>query len=283
MEIANALWVQGGFDILPAYTDLCKRHYDAEVRGVRFDREAARQAIDGWVNDRTHGKIPKIMPDGDLRSTKLVLTNAVYFLGQWQKTFAEGETKPMPFRPPTGKGIQVPTMRQEEWFLYAETNGLSLLEMPYRGGRRSMLILLPEEGRELETARDALSSMDLPKRTKDMWHTNVEVFLPKFTTSLSLELRPTLFAAGMRAAFGEGAKFSGISDLRPLFISFVSHKAYVDVSEKGTEAAAATAVGFLDNGPKNKRVFRADHPFVFVILDARMGLILFAGQITDPK
>lgn len=292
LSTANALWVDGSFSLLDEYETLVHDTYQARANNLDFRAvpEVARQTINHWVEQKTAGKIVDLIPAGHVDSlTRLVLTNAIYFNGTWMKTFDPSQTRDEDFFTEDGRAVKVPMMRQDDegaWFYYLETGGLQVLQMPYAGGRLSMMILLPHD-QDIASLERTLSSEDLNQWRDSLEERRVDVYLPRFKLKANYFLPEILADLGMPTAFSEMADFTGISPDRPLFISQVIHQAYVDVNEQGTEAAAATAVitEASASGAEEPEipVFRADHPFLILIADDETGCILFLGRVSDPS
>jgi len=218
----------------------------------------------------------------------LVLTNAVYFHGNWADPFKKDRTKEEDFHVTATDTIKVPMMHRSGEFRYAAVADLQILELPYGDGSLSMVVLLPQTVDGLADLESMLTRQNLQRWTKSVKHEEeVKVYLPKFKTTSQFQMADTLKAMGIELAFTADADFSGMTGDHDLFISAVIHKAFVDVNEEGTEAAAATGVVMKRTAapvqePKKPPVFRADHPFVFMIRDNRNGAILFLGRITNP-
>jgi serpin B len=248
--------------------------------------ENARKTINAWVEKKTNGKIKDLISPGVLDSmTRLVLTNAIYFKGNWAKQFKENRTQDAPFTLADGKKIEVAMMNQKAEFGYMETDTFQALELPYVDEELSMVILLPKEIDALNEFEKALTTENLNQRLAEIHKCEVVVFVPKFKTTSQFSLADVLKSMGMKDAFSSDADFSGINGKRDLFISAVIHKAFVEVNEEGTEAAAATGVvmRLTSVGPAAIPVFRADHPFLFLIRDNLSGSILFIGRVVNPK
>ncbi len=289
LNVANALWPQKGYDFLPDFLHLVERHYRARIVQLDFAgaTEHARQTINGWVEERTEGKITDIIPPGVLdRLTRLVLTNAIYFKGAWMEPFKEERTSDEPFWLSAEKSVRAPMMNQTERFGYAEFEGCQVLELPYSGRALSMVVLLPREREGLPSLEGALSLNVVNGWLAGLRRREVVVALPRFKLTSQFQLHGVLRAMGMSDAFSlPPADFSGMNGRTDLFISAVIHKAFVDVNEEGTEAAAATAVVVALTAmpePRNPPVFRADHPFIFLIRHVPTKTILFLGRLTDP-
>jgi serine protease inhibitor len=285
---ANGLWVQSGFRIQSDFENTIRQYYGAPVRGLDFlsNPNAARAAINSWTEQQTKGKIRELFGPGSLDgSTRLVLTSAIYFHGRWQAVFRTSETHPASFHLGAGGTVQASFMHQTGTFGYADTPALQVLEMKYAGTPLAFDILLPKNVDGLSAVEHSLTAGDLSGWLGSLRNRPVEVAVPRFRAESKFSLRETLARMGMSSAFGASADFSGIDDRRDLQLSDVLHKAYADVSEEGTEAAAATggAVRLVAMMQPPSTVFRADHPFAFVIRDTRSQVILFTGRLIEPK
>jgi len=288
LSTANALWGQKDFGFRAEFVKLTRDDYGAGLREVNFgDEAAARRTINAWVEKETHDKIKDLIKPGMLTvDTRLVLTNAIYFKGDWASQFKKDRTRDEPFFLADGKQAKTPLMHQTGTFRYTETPTAQVLELPYVGKELSMIVLLPKKAdgladleKELnaDTVNGALGRLRVTER--------IEVTLPKFKTTAELSLNTELQALGMKRAFApNAADFSGMAGSPgDLWIGFVVHKAFVDVNEEGTEAAAATGVGVVTTSARpHNPVFRADHPFVFLIRDNKSGSVLFLGRLADP-
>ncbi|MEN6561105.1 MAG: serpin family protein [Acidobacteriota bacterium] len=289
LYVANALWGQARYPFAPAFLGALDKYFGGGFREVDYtgegSREKARQEINAWTEDHTAKKIRDLIKPNILTPlTRLVLTNAVYFKGNWARQFRAADTRPMPFTVSATRTVDVPMMRQKAEFGYLEDDGVKALEMRYAGDDLSMVVLLPDSPAglgELEAA--------LPRKLDDwlagLSKEKVEVFLPRFKLERDFVLNEPLAALGMEDAFSEAADFSGMrSDCaKDLYITKVVHKAFVDVNEEGTEAAAATAVVVGTKSIMMNPVFKADHPFIFLVRDVRTGTVLFMGRMAEPK
>jgi serpin B len=280
---ANRLWLQKDFKILPDFGNTLRTAYGAPAVPVDFarDTESARAEINSWTERQTHGKVRNLFGPGTVNGrTRLVLSSATWFLGKWEHAFRRSDTRPEPFQLSGGDKEQVDFLHQTGRFGYAETTAGQLLEMRYAGGELAFDILLPKEAKGLD-----IDPGVLPGWLGNLQSRKVQVAVPKFRVESDFSLARTLAAVGMTSAFTSAADFSGIDDRRDLQLSEVVHKAYVDVNEEGTEAAAATgaAVALVSMVKAPEPVFRADHPFLFFIRDTRSGLILFTGRLLNPK
>ena len=278
LSLANALWLAKGFEAKPEYVETAKTYYDSSVKTVDFaSKEDGLDIINQWVDEKTNGKIEKIF-EKLKPNTKLVITNAIYFKGSWTEPFDKENTANGKFYLDEKTIIQVPMMELKTTYLnFARNDHVQILELPYEGDKVSMLILLPNEVGKLESLEKSLSDENLDTLTEDMQITKVKVHLPKFKLETKYDLVSALQDMGIYDAFGN-ANFSGISD-SGLYIDRAVHKAFVEVNEEGTEAAAATGMAMLESGPMP---FTVNHPFMFVIQDNDTDQILFMGRVMDP-
>ena len=282
---ANGLWVQKGFPVQPAFEKTLAHDYGAPLAPLDFagNPEHAREVINRWTEEHTKERIKNLFPPGSLNAqTRLVLTSAIYFYGKWLSPFLTSATHPGPFTVASGSTTQANFMHQTEHFSYTETPSSQILEMPYAGTGIAFDVLLPRTPAGLPALEKSLTPEQLSGWVGRLANRNVEVALPKFRVESEFSLRAALSAMGMPAAFTNAADFSGIDGRGKLAISEVVHKAFVDVSEQGTEAAAATGIRMRATAMRvhdEPVVFRADHPFLFLIRDTRSGAILFIGRV----
>jgi len=290
LVVANALWGQKGFTFKDPFIQTLETQYAAGLNTVDFAGaiEPARVAINTWVEEKTRDKIKDLLPKGVLTAdTRLVLTNAIYFKGTWQFQFDKKRTKEEDFFAPAG-ARKVPMMRQKKHFGYTDAGPLHLVEMPYKGRDLSMVVLVPKEKDGLSAVETWLAGEKAGEQLRRLGGREVDFAMPRFTMTWQASLAKVLKAMGMPTAFDPGsADFSGMADTSPerLFIQDVVHKAFVDVNEEGTEAAAATGVvmGLTAAMPTPPIVVRADRPFVFLIRERQSGAILFLGRVVEPK
>jgi serpin B len=288
LHVAQSLWGDTGLLVHQDFQELIQANYDARLRQVDFQRQPdeARRQINQWVEERTNDKIKDLLHQGDIDSmTRMVLVNAIYFKAPWQEPFHESATQKDAVFHSAGKKLKAALMRQTEHYRYAEGEGYQALELPYKGGELSMVVLLPRENDGLAKVEKSLTARTLDGVLGKLQRRRVAVELPRFRFEARFELAKQLEAMGMPLAFGTHADFSGISTAQKLFLSQVIHQAYVDVNENGTEAAAATAaIAKLaaELEPQTPVTFRADHPFLFLLREQRTGTILFLGRLTEP-
>lgn len=290
--VANSLWPQKGYDILPEYRNLLKTCYGALITSVDYQRQPGQtiETINNWVDETTQGKIKDIVaPDTINATTKLVIANAICFKGKWERKFEADLTKNSPFSISLENSVQAPMMTHTALFNYADLESLQILEMPYVGKELSMIVLLPKEPDGIKLLERDLSNENLNLWKNKMASSNVLIYFPKFELTSTFYLADTLVSMGMVDAFSaKDANFSGIA-LRtnePLYLSSVIHKAFLEVKEEGTEASAATLLSVPDGmSIKEPRipVFRADHPFIFLIQENHTGTILFMGRVSEPS
>ena len=289
LSIANAVWAEQTFPFLKGYLDLIAQNYGAGIQLADFvhQHEAVRKEINGWVSKKTSDKIQDLIPGGVLSlSTKMVLVNAIYFKADWLSQFDPNDTKDAPFHLLDGSDVQVKMMSHSLFGVpYAQGDGYQAIQLPYQGETAAMDILVPDEG----TFREFESTLDTQK-LNEILHAmqpshGMELGLPKFNFSTNFDLKERLVAMGMSDAFDpDRADFSGMTGGRDLYIDTVLHKAFVAVDEKGTEAAAATAVIMAPTSVRVPDVtLTIDRPFIFVIRDLQSGQILFLGRVLNPE
>ncbi len=289
LNLANRLWSQEGLDFLPGLLAVTREQYGAQLAQVDFARqtEQAVARINSWVEERTQGKIRDLMPPGVLDAkTRLVLTNAIYFKGDWTVPFRETQTQVAPFHVSAGQQTDVPLMFCMGDVRYWAGEGLKVLELPYGKGDLAMLILLPDKIEGLSTLEAKLTTDSLSRWQSGIRTQEVRVHLPRFRVSSQFQLAGVLKAMGMTRAFTPGeADLSGVSSDQSLFLSAVVHKAFVEVNEQGTAAAAVTGIESIKAAAPiaEPPVFRADHPFIFLIRDNRTESILFLGRFVNPQ
>jgi serpin B len=293
MLVANSLWAQRGAPLEAGFLGLIAEHYGGGLERIDFrdPSKAAHLTINRWVEDKTRRMIRDLIPASSLNAdTRLVLVNAVYFKGTWELQFPKNETRDAPFHLESGGTVTAPLMFLRGWFTYGRAGNYQALDLVYEGSDLSMLILLPDRHDPLQNLESMLSTRMLRDCVGQMTPCEVHVFIPRFRTAWGSETHQELGALGMALPFNRfHADFSGINGHKPpdeesLSISHLFHKAFVEVNEEGTTAAAATGAAFLTLGgsPMPTPVFRADHPFLLAIRDRRSSAILFLGRITDP-
>jgi serpin B len=287
LQTANRLWGQKGYGFLPDFLKLVEANYGAGLKEVDFAgaTEQARKAINAWALEQTKNKIKELLQPGILTvDTRLVLTNAIYFKAAWAEPFPEKSTVKGDFHVSADKKVTVPLMRGSNRTNYFKGDGFEALELPYEQHDLSMLIFLPARVGGLAEFEKRLTADNLRAWQAKLRDHEVDVTLPKFKITAEFLLKDALSALGMPLAFDpRKADFGGMTTRHRLFISHVVHKAFVDVNEAGTEAAAATAVVMKKESRPQPATFRADRPFVFLLRDNRTGSVLFAGRVVDPS
>jgi serpin B len=285
LYLANALWGQKGYSFLEDFTRVSREHYHAGLHELDFlsQPEEARKSINKWVEQQTKDKIKEILTREDVQQNpRLILTNAIYFQSNWKDPFSKELTKIKPFELTKSEKRLVPMMNSSsKVFKYHATPEFSLLELPYKEDVFSMVVLLPKKRGGLPELEKKLTISYLNEALAKLSPQLLEVALPRFKVTRRFSLVSELVALGMENSFSDKANFSGISKKENLRIKDVVHKAYVDVDELGTEAAAATAVIVLPGNPIIS--FQADHPFIFLIRDCKTGTFLFIGRVRDPQ
>ena len=288
LNIANAVWAEQTFPFLKDYLDVIAQNYGAGIQLADFvnQHEAVRKQINEWVSNRTNEKIRDLIPGGVLNpATKMVLVNAIYFKADWLHPFSPDATQDAPFHLLEGSDVQVKMMSQSlSGVPYLQSDGYQAVELPYQGGTAAMDILVPDEGTfsEFESTLDAQKLNEILRNMQP--GAGMQLGLPKFSFSTDVDLKEGLTALGMPDAFDPArADFSGMTGGKDLYIDTVLHKAFVAADEKGTEAAAATAVIMMPTSAMLPDVtLTIDRPFLFVIRDLPSGQILFIGRVLNP-
>jgi serpin B len=291
LSIANSLWPQEKYPFRQEYLNLLKKDYGATVTPLNYEREAesARASINQWVDDQTKHKIAEIIGPGVLNHlTRMVLVNAIYFKGTWAAPFPESSTQPDRFYAQADTALTVPFMHRRGHFSYGENDQLQMLALPYTGQQLQMVVLLPRSRDGIGQLESGLTAASLAAWTLGTRNQEVNVALPRFKMSSGFPLAQALEELGLKDAFDpEQADFSGMDGRAHwLYLSAALHKAYIEVNEKGTEAAAATAMAVAGRAARiqeRPREFRADHPFLFLIRDSTTGSLLFMGRVVNPE
>jgi serpin B len=289
LSIANSIWMQKGFAFQPSYINLLQQAYKSKLIESNFaaNPDAEAKKINKWVEGKTKNKIQNLIKPGVLKpNTKMVLVNAIYFFGAWDKEFLKENTRKDKFYLDNNSNVQADFMNNEYKMNYASDNDFELVSIPYMKGEASMLIFLPKKKGNFSNAIQQLSYDKYRSLNNALTTHKVNLTIPKFTMTSEFNLGNTLSEMGMPLAFTDAADFSGMNGKKDLKIDKVIHKAFVDVSEKGTEAAAATAVivtiksAMIDQ--EKIIYFKADHPYIFMIKDNATGQILFTGILNNP-
>ncbi len=290
LHVADALWAEQDYTFLGDFIKLTSSDYGAGFNKVDFkgSPEAVRVTINRWVEEKTEDKIKDLLPAGSVTpTTRLVLTNAIYFKGDWQAQFDKAQTKDEDFHLSATQTVKTPLMHLTSKLGYFNGGTFQAVDIPYKSGELSMVVLLPNDADGLPALEQSLTTANAKQLLSQLQPgSKIVLTLPKFKMTQQFQLGGTLSAMGMGEAFARNAAdFSGMTGKRDLWISAAIHKAYIDVNEEGTEAAAATGIvmrSMAMQRPEPPIVFRADHPFLFLIRDNRSGAILFMGRVTDP-
>ncbi|XP_032505698.1 serpin B6-like isoform X1 [Phocoena sinus] len=290
LRTANRLFGEKTYDFLPSFKDACRKFYQAEMEELDFisAAEESRKHINTWVAQRTEGKIIDLLSPGSVDSvTSLVLVNAIYFKGNWENQFNKQHTKERPFK--VSKNVEKPVqmMFKKSTFkmTYIAEISTKILVLPYIGSELNMIIVLPDENTDLKTVEKELTYEKFVEWTRPdlLDEEEVEVSLPRFKLRESYDLEGVLRALGVTDAFESArADFSAMSARSNLCLSRVVHKAFVEVDEQGTEAAAATAAVMMLRCARITPRFCADHPFLFFIQHSKTRGLLFCGRLSCP-
>jgi len=283
LEIAQSIWYRKGFNVLPDFKTVNQTYYDAEVNELDFSRADAKDVINGWIEDKTHDKI-KDMIDGVEPDHVMFLVNAIYFNGEWRSKFETKNTQQRDFTKEDASISKVDMMQKTDSINFFSNETFSAIEMPYGRGNFNMVVLLPNEDKKCSDIIESLSA--------EKWATwiasfqmreEVSIWMPKFKDEYEVKLNDVLKAMGMEVAFTQSADFSGINGDGGIYIDYVQHNTFIDVNEKGTEAAAATVVAIKEFSMPMKPEFHVTRPFLFAITEKETGAILFIGKMAAPK
>ncbi len=279
---ANSLWYRTGFSVEPSFIADNTSAFNAEVRSLDFSSAGAVDIINGWINEKTHEKIPKVLDTID-PSVVMFLINALYFKGTWTYQFAPDQTVDGPFTRPDGSTVTCRMMHQKADLRYGVTDSVQVIDLPYGGGAYSMTVLLPAAGADIDAFASSLSDERWQSLTGGLQESEVVLSFPRFKLEYGQYLPGPLSAMGMGIAFTPAANFSRINPNFPLAISDVIHKTFVEVNEEGTEAAAVTVVSIYVTSVQPHEIrMDVDRPFLFAIREHSTGGIIFIGKIVDP-
>jgi serpin B len=283
-EIANSIWYRQNFQVEQDFIDLNKVFFNAEVTALDFSQPSAVEIINDWVNQKTHGKIEKIIERIEA-SVVMFLINAIYFKGAWSFEFDEQLTYDDNFNLPDGSSKLCRMMNQKWEHYYFNNDDFQAIDLPYGDGNFRMTVFLPKHGMDIDVVINSFTSANWNQWTSSFEKDSVNIFLPKFKIEYKIKLNDVLSELGMRIAFNASeANFTRIRKSGGLWIDKVLHKTFVEVNEEGTEAAAVTVVVIreLSTGGEEEIVMRVDRPFVFTLREATSNTILFMGKIVDP-
>ncbi|MBN1397183.1 MAG: serpin family protein [Bacteroidetes bacterium] len=282
-ENANSIWYRNDFPVLQEFLDVNSTYFDSEVSALDFSSPGAVQAINGWVNTKTHEKIPTII-DRIPAEMVMYLINAIYYKGTWTYQFDTQNTQDASFTCADGSTVSCELMEQEATFAYYSNTGMQVIDLPYGDRKFSMTVILPSTGTSIDQFASTLTQEQWNTIVAQLDSSEVVLSLPKFKLEYKRKLNDDLKAMGMGIAFSDFADFSRISQKYGITISEVLHKTFVEVNEEGTEAAAVTSIGMrcTSIGGPSKPIMRIDHPFIFAIREHQSGTILFIGKIVNP-
>lgn len=281
VKSANSIWVDDDFSIRNRYVSLLQKDFDAFITALNFSDPATVKAINNWCSENTAGKINEIIDRLD-RGTVMVLMNALYFNAPWEKAFDPERTSDQMFYG-VSENRNVPSMAIKSNYLYAEYQGCQMVRLPYAGGRLAMYVVLPPADTDINAVIPYISEQAFDAAMNMLEPHDVSLQMPKFKMETSLLLNDALNDMGIETAFSSAADFNGISAMGPLALDQVKQKCYIDVSEKGTEAAAVTVaqVRLTSVAPSRVKVMKVNRPFLFFISDAETDNILFAGKVVN--
>ena len=287
LATVNDLWMQQGLTPTKSYIDTVQRYYSGQVTALDFEGspDPARQTINKKIAEKTKQMIPELLPKGSIKSdTAVVLTNAVYFKGDWTLPFTAERTSAQPFYNAIGRASTVQMMQQQSYFSYYEDKHIQVVQLPYKGDDLSMLVVLPKFNHKLamQQLTKSLSATKIKQWRSGLVRQEVDLQLPKFKLDARYQMKTLLADMGMPKAFNNGAEFNLYADGPPIKLDEVYHQAVVTVDEKGTEAAAAAGAVGMYVGMSYPVEFKADHPFMFMIKDNKTDAILFLGQVNKP-
>lgn len=282
MTIANSVWTEDRITAKKTFIDVLTDYYNAESKSFSITDPAAPDKINEWIGDKTNGLITKMI-DKLEDNTVMLIINAIYFKGKWKLQFDEKYTGQEPFYKPGGESVEVPMMKQTDDFKVLDGDGFLIAEFPYGQGNFVMDIILPDTRDGVNTLLPSVTDAAFSGWIKQMTSRETDVFIPRFKYGFKKKLKDILSDMGMGIAFTEGADFTNITDFPPLLINDVTHQAFIETNEEGTEAAAVTVVDVgLTSVPLEPLVFNADHPFLYIIRETTTNSIIFMGRVTDP-
>ena len=282
VKSANSVWITDDFSVRNRYVSILENDFDAEVVNLDFADPATVRAINNWCSENTEGKINEIV-DRLKPGMVMMLINALYFNAPWADAFLEKNTREGVFHAFNGD-VQIPMMAKTDRMNYAEYQGAQMVELPYEGGRYAMYVVLPPKGLSIDKMISYVNEDLYDQAMSMMTAEKVRLTLPKLKLETEMILNKTLQNMGIRTAFSSAADFKGISETGPLVLDQVKQKCYIDVSEKGTEAAAVTSIGVRMTSARPETVYtmNVDRPYVFFIADRSNGNIIFAGRVARP-
>lgn len=282
LDIANSIWYRQEFKAHSSFLDINRSFYHAEISALDFSGPQAPKTINDWVSKNTNGKIPTIVDDIS-SDMVMYLINAIYFKGSWQEKFDTERTRQMPFKRSNGSDLQTDFMNIQEKFNIVQNNDVQGIELPYGDGQFSMFVFMPTENTDVkELIKKFDDSEFLANVYSGFSKRETNLSIPKFKFAYENTLNDELDRMGMGVVFTDQADLSGIAD-DDLLVSEVKQKAFIEVNEEGTEAAAVTGVGVSVTSMPMVQTLTFDKPFFFLIRENNCGLILFTGAVNDPS
>lgn len=283
ISIANSVWTENDFIVKQNFIDILTDFYNTESQSFDIYDSTVPARINSWIEDKTNGLI-KNMVDKLEDNTVMLLINAIYFKGKWKSQFDDANTLELPFYRSGGSSVDVPMMKQKADFKVYEGNGFVLAEFPYGQGNFVMDVLLPSSQDGINSLLTGITDASFAGWISQMAEREVDLSFPRFKYGFKKKLKDVLTDMGMGIAFRDGADFSNISEQYDLLINDVTHQAFIETNEEGTEAAAATIVDIgITSAPPPPLELRLDHPFVYIIRESSTNSILFMGRVSDPS
>ncbi|MCU0472182.1 MAG: serpin family protein [Bacteroidales bacterium] len=282
MSIANSVWTENDFQVKNSFIDILANYYDAESRGFDINDVTAPDKINAWIEDKTNGLI-KDMVEKLNDNTVMLLINAIYFKGKWQSQFDQTRTVHQSFYKPDGTEITVPMMKQQEDFKVYAGNGFLMGEFVYGQGNFVMDIILPDDQNGIPSLLPQVTDPAFKTWTNGLYKRELNLLMPRYKYGFKKQLKDILTDMGMGIAFTGGADFTNIAETPPLLINDVTHQAFIETNEEGTEAAAATVVEIgYTSMPPEPLTFNLDHAFLYIIRETTTNSIIFIGRVSDP-
>ncbi len=282
ISIANSVWTENDFVVKQAFIDILKNYYNAESGSFDINDATAPDKINSWIEEKTNNLIKKMISKLD-DNTVMLLVNAIYFKGKWKLEFDASKTTDMPFHRSDGISASVPMMKQTDNFRAYRGEGFTLAELPYGQGNYVMDVIIADDGKNVDELISRLDDAGFNSWISKLSDQKVDISFPRFKYSFKKELRDVLTDMGMGIAFTDQADLSNISDTYDLLISFVTHQAYIETNEEGTEAAAATVVGVGVTSYPQYLILNLNHPFVYIIREITTNSVVFMGKVEDPS
>lgn len=287
LNISNAIWIQKDFSVKENYKKIIKQKYSSDLKTVDFKQKiSATNEINDWVTNKTNGLIENIISPEDINNdTRLVISNAINFIGKWSHKFDKNLTKLDDFYAMDKERSEIDFMNKTEYLKYYENNEYQFISKSYQGDDKSFCIILPKKRYELTDLEKNFDNSKLVTIINNMHYSLVKLSIPKFKLETSYSLVESLKKLGLKKAFTKGADFSGITSRRPFLINKIDHKALIEIDEEKTEAASTTRITMMFGStvvPKPK-IVKADHPFTFMIIDNKTKGIIFIGRYVQPE